>query len=106
MLTNSQLRLIKTILQQVLDQPEPVANYNEIKNIINDIDNIKWSYIMYLPEGAEIELVANDYQELLQYIDIVIDKIKENTSYYLGCSDQTIIDELKEEEILDESQSN
>lgn len=106
MLTNSQLRLIKTILQQVLDQPEPVANYNEIKNIINDIDNRKWSYIMYLPEGAEIELVANDYQELLQYIDIVIDKIKENTSYYLGCSDQTIIKELKEEEILDESQSN
>lgn len=106
MLTNSQLRLIKTILQQVLDQPEPVANYNEIKNIINDIDNIKWSYIMYLPEGAEIELVANDYQELLQYIDIVIDKIKENTAYYLGCSDETIIKELKEEEILDESQSN
>lgn len=102
MLTNSQLRLIKTILQQVLDQPEPVANYNEIKNIINDIDNRKWSYIMYLPEGAEIELVANDYQELLQYIDIVIDKIKENTSYYLGYNDQTIIDELVEEEILDE----
>lgn len=106
MLTNNQLQLVKTILQQVLDQPEPVANYNEIKNIINDIDNIKWSYIMYLPEGAEIELVANDYQELLQYIDIVIDKIKENTSYYLGYNDQTIIDELVEEEILDESQSN
>lgn len=106
MLTNNQLQLVKTILQQVLDQPEPVANYNEIKNIINDIDNIKWSYIMYLPEGAEIELVANDYQELLQYIDIVIDKIKENTAYYLGCSDETIIKELKEEEILDESQSN
>lgn len=106
MLTNSQLQLVKTILQQVLDQPEPVANYNEIKNIINDIDNRKWSYIMYLPEGAEIELVANDYQELLQYIDIVIDKIKENTSYYLGYNDQTIIDELVEEEILDESKSN
>lgn len=106
MLTNNQLQLVKTILQQVLDQPEPVANYNEIKNIINDIDNSKWSYIMYLPEGAEIELVANDYQELLQYIDIVIDKIKENTSYYLGYNDQTIIDELVEEEILDESKSN
>lgn len=106
MLTNNQLQLVKTILQQVLDQPEPVANYNEIKNIINDIDNIKWSYIMYLPEGAEIELVANDYQELLQYIDIVIDKIKENTSYYLGYNDQTIIDELVEEEIIDESKSN
>ena len=106
MLTNNQLQLVKTILQQVLDQPEPVANYNEIKNIINDIDNSKWSYIMYLPKGAEIELVANDYQELLQYIDIVIDKIKENTSYYLGYNDQTIIDELIEEEILDESKSN
>ena len=57
---------------------------------------------MYLPEGAEIELVANDYQELLQYIDIAIDKIKENTSYYLGYNDQTIIDELVEEEILDD----
>lgn len=101
MLTNSQLQLVKTILQQVLDQPEPVANYNEIKNIINDIDNSKWYNTMYLPEGAEIELVANDYQELLQYIDIVVDKIKENTSYYLGYNDQTIIDELVEEGILD-----
>lgn len=106
MLTNNQLQLVKTILQQFLDQPEPVANYNEIKNIIDKIDNSKWSYIMYLPEGAEIELVANDYQELLQYIDIVIDKIKENTSYYLGYNDQTIIKELKDEGILDESQSN
>lgn len=106
MLTNNQLQLVKTILQQFLDQPEPVANYNEIKNIIDEIDNSKWSYIMYLPEGAEIELVANDYQELLQYIDIVIDKIKENTSYYLGYNDQTIIKELKDEGILDESQSN
>lgn len=106
MLTNNQLQLVKMILQQVLDQPEPVVNYQEIKSIIDSIDTGKWYDIIYLPDGAEIELVANDYQELLQYIDIVIDKIKEHTTYYLGYDDQTIIDELTEEGILDESQGN
>ncbi len=59
--------------------------------------NNKLSFTFWLHDGTQLTVKGDNYAELLGNIDIVFDKVKENTSYYLGCDDETIIEELKEE---------
>lgn len=56
-------------------------------------------FYLWLPDGKCIMVKGQNYDDLLSNIDIVVDKIKESTTYYLGCNDDTIIEELLEEEV-------
>lgn len=54
---------------------------------------------LWLKYGTEVVLKAKTYEELLMEIDNFFDIYKENTDYYLGYDDKSIIEQAKEEEI-------
>lgn len=54
---------------------------------------------LWLLDGTPVTLKAKTYQELLCEIDNFFDIFKESVSYYLGYSDETIIEEMEENEI-------
>ena len=53
----------------------------------------------WLIDGTPITLKGETYQELLCEIDNFFDIFKESVTYYLGCNDETIIEEMEENEI-------
>lgn len=57
------------------------------------------TFSLWLHDGTCITVKGKTYDELLSNIDIVIDKMKDATTYYLGYSDETIIQELQDEEV-------
>lgn len=56
-------------------------------------------YYLTLPDGKMINVKGKTYDDLLCNIDLVIDKINESCTYYLGYSDDTIIEELQDDEV-------
>lgn len=56
-------------------------------------------FTMWLLDGKAITLQADTYEDLLMEIDNTFDIFKENVSYYLGYDDNSIIEEMKEQEI-------
>ncbi|MCI9585691.1 MAG: hypothetical protein HFH45_03560 [Bacilli bacterium] len=60
----------------------------------------KKQYTLFLHEGEEVTLEGESWEEIIEKIDKVLDIIKENTCYYAGYNDESIISELKEEDLL------
>ena len=54
---------------------------------------------IFLPEGSVVTLKSETYDGLLCEIDNFFDIFKENVSYYTGYDDESIIEELTEQEI-------
>lgn len=57
------------------------------------------TFTIWLLDGKTITLKGKTYEDLLMEIDNTFDIFKENVSYYLGCDDESIIEEMKEQEI-------
>lgn len=57
------------------------------------------TFEMNLMEDKTIIIKGETYEDLLGEIDRALDVIKSNVIYYLGSSDDSVIEELKEEEI-------
>lgn len=57
------------------------------------------TFTLYLLDGKSITLKGKTFEDLIMEIDNTFDIIKENVSYYLGSSDDSIIREMKEQEI-------
>lgn len=56
-------------------------------------------FTIWLLDGKEITLKGETYEDLICEIDNVFDILKENVAYYLGISDESIVEEMKEQEI-------
>ena len=56
-------------------------------------------FSIFLPEGSVVNLKSETYDGLLCEIDNFFDIFKENVSYYAGYDDESIIEELTEQEI-------
>lgn len=54
---------------------------------------------LWLLDGKEVVLKAENYDMLLCEIDNFFDIFKENVSYYLGYDDDSVLEQAKEEEI-------
>lgn len=54
---------------------------------------------LWLPNGTEIALKGDRYEDLLDEIDNFFDIFKSSCTYYLGYDDQSVIEQAKEEEI-------
>ena len=57
------------------------------------------TFSLYLLDGTEITIKGKNYEELLFELDEVFNILKNNVGYYFGASDNTIIEELKEQEL-------
>ena len=57
------------------------------------------TFTMWLLDGKEITLKGETYEDLMCEIDNTLDIFKENVAYYLGVDDNSIIEEMKEQEI-------
>lgn len=57
------------------------------------------TFSLYLLDDTEITIKGKNYEELLSELDEVLDIFKSNVSYYFGASDDTIIEEIKEQEL-------
>ncbi len=57
------------------------------------------TFTMWLLDGKEITLKGETYEDLMCEIDNTLDIFKENVAYYLGTDDDSIIEEMKEQEI-------
>lgn len=57
------------------------------------------TFEMNLMEDKTIIIKGETYEDLLGEIDRALDVIKSNVVYYLSSSDDSVIEELKEEEI-------
>ena len=56
-------------------------------------------FTMWLLDGKEITLKGETYEDLICEIDNTLDIFKENVAYYLRADDDSIIKEMKEQEI-------
>lgn len=56
-------------------------------------------FSMWLLDGTVITLKGETYEDLLMEIDNTYDIFKSNVGYYLGYDDESIIEEMKEQEI-------
>lgn len=56
-------------------------------------------FTIYLLDGKVIALKGKDYEDLLCEIDSFFDIFKESVGYYLGYDDESIIEEMKEQEV-------
>lgn len=56
-------------------------------------------YTIYLPDGKVVVLMGKTYNDLLCEIDNFFDIFKDNVSYYLGCADESIIEEMRDQKI-------
>ena len=57
------------------------------------------TFTMWLLDGKEITLKGETYEDLMCEIDNTLDIFKENVAYYLGVDDDSIVKEMKEQEI-------
>ena len=57
------------------------------------------TFTMWLLDGKEITLKGKTYEDLMREIDNTLDIFKENVAYYLGADDNSIVAEMKEQEI-------
>lgn len=57
------------------------------------------TFTMWLLNGKVITLKGKTYEDLMCEIDNTLDIFKENVAYYLGVDDNSIIEEMKEQEI-------
>ena len=57
------------------------------------------TFTIWLLDGKSVTLQGKTYEDLLMEIDNTFDIFKENVSYYLGYDDNSIIEEMKEQEI-------
>lgn len=57
------------------------------------------TFTIWLLDGKEITLKGETYEDLLMEIDNTFDIFKESVSYYLGYDDNSIVEEMKEQEI-------
>ena len=57
------------------------------------------TFTMWLLDGKEITLKGKTYEDLMCEIDNTLDIFKENVAYYLGADDDSIVEEMKEQEI-------
>lgn len=57
------------------------------------------TFTMWLLDGKVITLKGETYEDLICEIDNALDIFKENVAYYLGADDDSIIEEMKEQEI-------
>lgn len=57
------------------------------------------TFTIWLLNGKAITLKGKTYEDLLMEIDNAFDIIKDSVAYYLGYSDESIIEEMKEQEI-------
>lgn len=57
------------------------------------------TFTLWLLDGKSITLKGNTYEDLMCEIDNFFDTFKENVAYYLGSSDESIIEELKDNEV-------
>ena len=57
------------------------------------------TFTIWLLNGKAITLKGETYEDLLMEIDNAFDRIKDSVAYYLGYSDESIIEEMKEQEI-------
>ena len=57
------------------------------------------TFTMWLLDGKEITLKGKTYEDLMCEIDNTLDIFKENVAYYLGADDDSIVAEMKEQEI-------
>lgn len=57
------------------------------------------TFTMWLLDGKAITLKGETYEDLMCEIDNTLDIFKENVAYYLGADDDSIIEEMKEQEI-------
>ena len=57
------------------------------------------TFTIWLLNGKAITLKGETYEDLLMEIDNAFDIIKDSVAYYLGYSDESIIEEMKEQEI-------
>lgn len=57
------------------------------------------TFIMWLLDGKAITLKGETYEDLMCEIDNTLDIFKGNVAYYLGADDDSIIKEMKEQEI-------
>lgn len=57
------------------------------------------TFTMWLLDGKVITLKGETYEDLMCEIDNTLDIFKENVAYYLGVDDNSIIEEMKEQEI-------
>lgn len=56
-------------------------------------------FTFWLPEGKQVTVQADDYELLLSEIDRFFDIFKEETAYYLGSSDESVIERAQDEDI-------
>ena len=56
-------------------------------------------FSMWLLDGTVITLKGETYEDLLMEIDNTYDIFKSNVGYYLGYDDESIIEEMEEQEI-------
>lgn len=57
------------------------------------------TFTIWLLNGKAITLKGETYEDLLMEIDNTFDIIKDSVAYYLGYSDESIVEEMKEQEI-------
>lgn len=57
------------------------------------------TFTIWLLNGKAITLKGETYEDLLMEIDNAFDIIKDSVAYYLGYSDESIVEEMKEQEI-------
>lgn len=54
---------------------------------------------LWLPNGTEVVLKGETYDDLLCEIDNFFDIFKENVDYYRGYDDDSVIEQAQDEEI-------
>lgn len=66
---------------------------------------MKFESKFWLLDGSVINIKGKTFDDFLMELDNFFDIFKENVCYYLGSSDESIIEELKENEVNFEVES-
>lgn len=95
----------KTKLFEILDKPyikgltlsggDPLCSYNDILNLVKEVKEKFPTKDIWLFSGFTMDEIKNNYNEILQYIDVIVDgkyvkELKDTSLKFRGSSNQNI----------------